>query len=229
MAIRFYDLAGADEARRFSPYCWRTHLSLKHKGLDFATIPWRFTDKDAIAFSGQGLVPVLVDGDRTVHDSWSIAEYLEERYPQAPSLFGGPHGRHFARFAKHWTETALLAPLMRILAKDIVERLHPKDREYFRTSREKRLGTTLEAFSSERDQARELFRQALLPMRRLVGEQPFLSGSAPALADYIVFGAFQWARGTSSYPLLAEGDPVAAWRERMLDLYGGYARAFPAG
>jgi glutathione S-transferase len=229
MAIRFYDLAAADAARRFSPYCWRTHLALKHKGLDFTTIPWRFTEKDAIAFSGQGLVPVLLDGEREVHDSWTIAEYLEEHYPEAPSLFGGAPGRQYARFIKHFTETSLLPPLMRILAKDIFDRLDPKDREYFRTSREKRFGTTLENFSSERDQARELFRQALLPLRRLVGEQAFLSGAAPAMADYIVFGAFQWARGTSPYPLLADGDPVAAWRERMLDLYGGYARAFPAG
>jgi glutathione S-transferase len=229
MGIRFYDLAGEDETRRFSPYCWRARMSLKHKGLDFDTIPWRFTDKDAIAFSGQSLVPVLMDGDRTVHDSWSIAEYLEDQYPDTPSLFGGAEGKLYARFTKHWMETTLAPALMRILAKDILERVHPKDREYFRASREKRLGTTLEAYTATRDQGRELFRQALLPMRRIVAEQPFLSGAAPALPDYIVFGAFQWARGTSPYPLLAEGDPVGAWRERMLDLHDGYARAFPAG
>jgi glutathione S-transferase len=229
MTIQFYDLAGADEARRFSPYCWRTHMALKHKGLSFETIPWRFSEKDVIGFSGQGLVPVLMDGDRTVFDSWTIAEYLEERYPNAPSLFVGPDGRHFARFIKHWVETQLVTPMMRILAKDIHDRLHAKDKEYFRSSREKRLGTTLEAFTAERDQAREQFRQMLLPIRRMVSEQPFLNGAAPAYPDYIVFGVFQWARGTSPYPLLAEGDPVGAWRERMLDLYGGYARAFPEG
>jgi len=229
MAIQFYDLAGDDAARRFSPFCWRTRMALKHKGLDFTAIPWRFTDKDVIAFSGQDKVPVLQDGGRTVCDSWTIAEYLDERYPQAPSLLGGPDRRSFARFVKHWTETTVHGPLLRILAKDIFDRLHPKDREYFRTSRERRFGTTLEAFTSERDQAREQLRQGLLPMRRLVAEQPFLNGAGAAMADYIVFGAFQWARSTSSYPLLADGDPVAAWRERMLDLYGGYARAFPAG
>jgi glutathione S-transferase len=227
MAIRFYDLAGADEARRFSPYCWRTHMALKHKGLEFETIPWRFTEKDIIGFSGQGLVPVMMDGDQTVSDSWTIAEHLESRYPERPSLFGGPEGRHFARFTKHWAETQLAAPLFRILAKDIHDRLHTKDQEYFRTSREKRIGTTLEAFAAERDQAREQFRQLLLPMRRMVSEQPFLSGAAPALPDYIVFGLFQWARGTSPYALLADGDPVGAWRERMLDLHNGYARSFP--
>src|SRR6185436_6817693 len=86
MSRKLYDLAGADPARRFSPYCWRTKLALAHKGLGVETVPWRFTEKDVIAFSGSKLVPVLVDGDCTVYDSWTIANYLEDTYPDAPSL-----------------------------------------------------------------------------------------------------------------------------------------------
>ena len=54
-----YDLAGAEDDRRFSPYCWRSKMALAHKGLEVKTVPWRFTDKEAIRFSGQGRVPVL--------------------------------------------------------------------------------------------------------------------------------------------------------------------------
>ena len=85
---QLYDLAGAQPERRFSPYCWRIKLALAHKGVAFDAIPWRFTDKDVIAFSGQGRVPVLVDADRVVFNSWTIATYLEDGYP-GPSLFGG--------------------------------------------------------------------------------------------------------------------------------------------
>ena len=53
MGLQLYDLAGAEPERRFSPYCWRIKLALMHKGLPFDTIPWRFTDKEAIAFSGR--------------------------------------------------------------------------------------------------------------------------------------------------------------------------------
>ncbi len=67
--IHLYDLAGADPTRRFSPYCWRIRLALLHKGLPFETIPWRFTDKPVIAFAGSDKVPVLVDGDKILHDS----------------------------------------------------------------------------------------------------------------------------------------------------------------
>ena len=48
MAIELYDLAGAEDDRRFSPYCWRIKLALAHKGLEFETIPWRFHEKSRL-------------------------------------------------------------------------------------------------------------------------------------------------------------------------------------
>ena len=73
MTIKLYELAGAEDNRRFSPYCWRVRFALEHKQLEFETVACRFTDKDAIAFSGQNKMPVLVDGDKVVSDSWAIA------------------------------------------------------------------------------------------------------------------------------------------------------------
>ena len=95
MTLRLYDLAGADPNRRFSPYCWRIRLALAHKRLAIETIPWRFTEKAEIAPSGSKTVPVLVDGDRWIADSWTIANYLEDAYPDSPSLFGGAAARRF--------------------------------------------------------------------------------------------------------------------------------------
>jgi hypothetical protein len=79
MAIVMHDLAGADPALRFSPYCWRTRMALAHKRLAVETIPWRFTDNAALAFSGQGRVPVIRDGDLVVSDSWAIRNTLRAR------------------------------------------------------------------------------------------------------------------------------------------------------
>src|ERR1700722_16284302 len=104
MGLQLYDLAGAEPERRFSPYRWRIKLALMHKGLAFDTIAWRFTDKDAIAFSGQGRVPVLIDGDRVVFDSWTIATYLEDNYADRPSLFRGDGGRAVTRFVNAWAD-----------------------------------------------------------------------------------------------------------------------------
>ena len=59
MTIRHWELAGAEDERLFSANCWRVRMALAHKGLAAETVPWRFTEKAAIAFSGQGLVPVI--------------------------------------------------------------------------------------------------------------------------------------------------------------------------
>jgi len=94
MILKLYDLAGAESDRRFSPYCWRVRMAIAHKGLDVDTIPWRFSDKDVLTPSGQGKVPVLVHGDNWVHESWDIAEYLENTFPDRASLFVAPWASH---------------------------------------------------------------------------------------------------------------------------------------
>src|SRR5438552_16759715 len=107
MTITMYDLAGAEAERRVSPVCWRTTLALAHKGLEVETVPWRFTEKNKLPQPNAGRVPVIVDGGEVVYDSTSIADYLETRYPQRPSLFGGEAGRALTRFVQNWTGTVL--------------------------------------------------------------------------------------------------------------------------
>jgi glutathione S-transferase len=135
MTITMHDLAGAEAERRFSPFCWRTQMALAHKGLAVETVPWRFTEKDKLPKPNVGRVPVIVDGDRVVHDSTAIADYLEERYPDRPSLFGGASGRVLTRFVQNWTETVLQTSLIRLVVLDIYRHCAPQDQDYFRRSR----------------------------------------------------------------------------------------------
>jgi glutathione S-transferase len=222
MAITLYDLAGAEDERRFSPFCWRTRLALAHKGLATDAKAWRFTEKDDIAFSGQGRVPVIVDNGKTVFDSWTIADYLDATYPERP-LFRSPGERGLAKFVTAWTDTVVHLGIGRIVMADIWKHIAKKDQPYFRESREARFGMTLEAFSANQEEKISAFRQSLAPLRTTLQGQPYLGGDGPNYADYIVFGAFQWARCTSPATLLAEDDPVFAWRRRLLDAYDGLA------
>jgi len=224
MAMTLYDLAGAEDDRRFSPYCWRAKMALKHKGLEFETLPWRFTEKDAIAFSGQKLVPVLVDGGHTVHDSWNIAVYLDEAYPQRPGLFEGHESRALCEFFNQWAFRTLHPAVFKVVMLDVFARIHEKDRAYFRESREKRFGMTLEEFAADPKKKLADLRGALEPLRPVLVQHQFVSGRGPGYADYILFGAFQWARAVSPIRLLEPDDPVFAWRERVLGLWGNYAR-----
>jgi len=224
MTITLYDLAGAEADRRFSPFCWRTRMAIAHKGLAVETVPWRFTEKDVLAPTGQGRVPVIVDRGKWINDSWAIANYLEDTYPDRPSLFGGGAGRALTRFVQGWADTAFHPAIAPFVMLDIWKHTHEKDKAYFRKSREERFGKTLEEFQSGREQRLTGFRQSLQPLRSLLEAQPFVGGPQPLYADYIVFGGFQWARGISDFKLLDPSDPVASWRERMLDLHGGLAR-----
>jgi glutathione S-transferase len=215
-----YDLAGADEDLRFSPFCWRVKLALAHKNLDFETVPWRFTDKEAIAFSGQGKVPVLVDGDSVVSDSHDIAIYLEENYPNEASLFGDHPGPAFAYFVKAWTESVLHSTIVPVVIHDIFHHhLAPQDQPYFRQTREAYYKRTLEDFAAQRDEALATFHAALKPVYAVLKVQPFLSGDAPAYPDHIVFGALQWARLTSSTKLFSADDPISIWMLAVLEAY----------
>lgn len=226
MTIRLFELCGTDPQRVFSPYCWRIRMALAHKGLDFESVPWRFTEKAALAFAGHDKVPVLVDGERVVTESWAIAEHLDAAYPDRPSLLGGNPAPYL--FVAAWTDTAFFGELSKLIVSDIPGLLDEADRAYFVASREARYGQTLAEVTAGREARLPGFVQSLRPLRNALRGRDFLGGATPDYADYIVFGGFMWARVVSPLRLLPEEDPLSAWRERMLDLFGGMARRTPA-
>ncbi len=225
MTIRMFDLCGAEPARRFSPFCWRTRLALAHKGLDVETVPWKFTDREAIESLGAQKVPTILDGDRMVTDSWAIAEYLEEAYPDSPTLF--PNGKGEVSFIRWWSEAVLTVGVAGLVMKDIYDHLDPVDQPYFRESREKRFGRTLEEVQAGRDKGVKAFRQALTPMRLTLQHQAWIAGDTPGFADYMCAGPFLWARAISPFRLLDADDSLNDWLNRILDAHGGVARAAP--
>lgn len=227
VARKLFELCGTESERVFSPFCWRTRMALAHKDIKAETIPWRFSEKDAIAPHQSDKVPVFIDGETSVADSWAIANYLEDTYPDRPSLFGGEGGRAMGRMLNWWGDTVVVGGIFPMIAVDIHAHLRPADQAYFRKTREARLGKTLEQAAANRDEAVEVFRQNLNPMRLTLKTQPYLGGASPNYADYIVFGPFQWARATSPFRLLKEDDPIYAWREKLLDAFGGMARNSP--
>ena len=148
---------------------------------------------------------------------------LEDAYADRPSLFRGAAGV-MTRFVNAWADSVLVGGILRLVVTDIFAHLHEKDRAYFRETREKRLGATLEAISANRETDVLTFRKTLEPVRAVLAAQPYFGGEAPAYADYAVFGCFQWARCISPFPLLLKDDPVWAWRDRLLSACDGFAR-----
>jgi glutathione S-transferase len=220
--IELYELAGRDEAVRFSPYCWRTRMALAHKGLHAQLIAWHFGE-DKLP-GGLHQVPVLVDNGKVIADSTAIAEYLEAHYVNGPGLFGCEGGEAHTRFIVAWVDTVLQPCLLPALVMDVLAQVKPEAAEYFRLSREARLGMSLEQASENRMERLKKCRGLLAPVRKVIEIQEFLGGEEPSYADYAVFSAFQWVRCVGGPEVLEQDDLVYAWRERMLDLFDGFAR-----
>jgi len=224
--IELWELKGKGD-RRYSLFSWRTRMALKHKGLDFTSHPVAMSDKGAIAFSGGKTVPVIKDGDTIVRDSWKIAEYLEDQYPNNPSLFGGAIGRGVTQAFNTWVDRVVVPAAMPVIVADIHERVDPADEAFFRQQFEGFLKCSLEESRARRPQALERLTRTLEPMQATLKRQTFVCGTAPAYADYILFSVLQWMRITSPQDIFNSSDPVSGWRSRMLDLYDAFARDTP--
>jgi glutathione S-transferase len=105
--------------------------------------------------------------------------------------------------------------MVRLVLFDVLDHLDVEDAAYIRETREKQLGVEWHMLREQRDEYRPIFRQQVAPLRLLLRQQPFLSGIAPAYADYSVFSLFQWARMISDYLLFEANDPLQEWHRSM--------------
>lgn len=228
MARILHDLALLDD-RRMSPYCWRSKYALAHKGLEFEARPLGFLDIPRLHGGAHKTVPVLEDDGRVVADSWAIADHLDAAYPERPRLFASPTERAMCRFTEAWLFSSVVPLLFPMLALDIHDHARPEDRAYFRDSRERGLGVSLEAAAAGREGKLEAVRTSLSPIRMTltIQGQTFLGGERPGYADYTAAGILLWAASVSPLPLLTRDDPVFAWFERVRDLHGGLGRSAP--
>ncbi len=223
-----YSLCGKDESRPFSPHCWKISMALAHKGLDYVERPYPFTAIPNIEDGFSKTVPILRDGDRLVRDSFEIALYLDETYPDRPTLFAGEGGKALSRFVESYSQMIIHMPVTKMAILPIHDLLAEADQAYFRQSRLERLGKAIEEVAAEGEAERKAFAAKLEPVRRTLHFQPFLGGDTPLFADYILFGALQWMRVTAGPPPLAKDDSVMQWFERCLDLHDGLGRRVAA-
>jgi glutathione S-transferase len=228
MTILLYDLVGRDAARPFSPHCWKAAMALAHKGLEVRTVPTCFLEVPTVEGGVSKVIPVIRDGETIVADSFAIAVYLDDAYPDRPTLFGGDGGKAMARFVERWSQLTIHPYITTAAILDLHAMQDDENAAYFRRNREQRLGKRLEEVAAGRDAGLAGFRASLEPLRSMLAYQPFIGGASPLFADYIVFGALQWARIASPYRLLGDEDVVMRWFGRCLDLHDGLGRKVAA-
>ncbi len=229
MTLKFYDLCGAQSELRFSPFCWLARLALAHKGLKYETTLLRFTEKQNYPDPDYGKLPILVDGDKVVTDSWSIVCYLEATYPERPLAHSSGEWAA-AEFFRTWTGAVLFPPLVPFMMKRVHAILDKRDQDYFRDTREKRFGANLESLDQKTMSGKESMEAGLATLMAPLGAHDFLGGAVPNISDYIVFSPLQWQRCVTSETFYDTPAPVVSWMDRMLEVNDGVAgRAMCAG
>src|SRR5262249_4023105 len=214
--IELYDLVGVNNLR-FSPFCWRTKAVLAYKQIPYTTVPIRFSDKDKVVFSDQERVAVIKDNRAVVYDSWIIAEYFESKQPE-PHLFPGPGLKEACRFFNLYVDRTVHTALFPVVVTDIFVNVDPADREYFRKSREERLGMTLETAALKRADHRPKMRAVLGDLTLAIAGQEYFFGTL-TYADLCLFGTFKWIMSVSKEPLFYTTE-FRTWWDRMENRLG---------
>jgi len=222
MTFQLYDLALADIEARPSPFCWIAKFALLHKGLDFETVPLRFAEKENYPDPEHARVPILKDGEEIICDSANIIAHLEKTQPDR-ALTASAGERAAAQFYRAWLNANFLPAIAPKIIPRVHARVHADDKDYFRKTREERFGKTLEELVATPG-LKEKAEAALATLAAPLARYRFLGGDEPNLCDYIVMSAFMWQYVMTDEALYEAPQAVAAWRERMLDLFDGYGR-----
>lgn len=202
-----YDL-DAKHNIRLSPYCWRVKASLRHKGLEWQEKPVAFTD---IPNTPYKTVPILIDGDNIIGESFDIIQYLDLTYPSLKVL----NNHAEAKFFESWCVGTLHAPLAFMVFKDIYDIVLDKDRAYFKETREKRFNMSLETVQNGREERVLAFRALLNPVRQSLKFKPFLGGDTPSYFDYCLWGTLKWGMVVATITLFEADDDIALWHKAV--------------
>lgn len=224
MSRKLLELASVE-----SPFVWRTKYALAHKGLPYETERVGFVDIPKTCEGRHKTVPVLIEEDGTeVCDSWGIAAYLDDTYPDTPALFSGTAYERAQEIDALIGQHAFPA-FFPLYIGDVLNGLDAENAAYFRASREARFGATIEQLSGNRDAVLTDARAAIEPLRAEVTKADWLHGDAPGYGDYIVLAFFAWIKAAATTPPLAAGDPLLAYIDRGFALHGGIASHLPGG
>jgi len=199
--------------------CLKVRTALARKNLAFTQVDIPPTDRSTVrAISGQGLVPVLRDGETVIVDSTRILLHLEQRYPDPPLLPADPPARAECLLLEDWADRSLMALSRRLAYWSILGRpgmllrtwndpargvgAWVKERVAGRIVR-RRFGLSADRNRADEEEAR---RVASLAMDRL-GGRPFLVGDAVTIADIALAAMAAPLRAASP---AVTGDPAVA-------------------
>lgn len=214
MTLCLYDMSNSTGVS-ISPYGYRIHEALHLLSLPYETELLSYSQVARMFSKTHKTVPVLVDGDREIGDSWAIANHLAVNHDPDNLLFGGAGGYPLVCFITRWVDASIMGAVNRIIVKDVHDSIDQADQAEYRDKQETRYGQTLEALHLTRDNGLTDFQVNLYPARQAIKEHPYLGGDSPTYADFTLHSVFRWSRQTSNIELLRPDDRLRSWIRRM--------------
>ena len=221
--ITLYDLQLSHGAT-ISPFVWATKYAVAHKGFDLHIVPGGFTGISERTGGRSERLPVIVDDGEWVLDSWLIAEYLDAKYPDRPTLIGDPSVKPLAQFLESWLWQQAISPWMTCFIKNYRDWSLPQDQDYVTTSRERMFGRKIEDIIVGREDRLPQVPPQLELLRTVLKQNKWLGGEQPNYADYRALSVFLFCAAVADTPPLPADDSLRDWIERGLDLHGGLGR-----
>ena len=220
--ITLYDLQLRTGAT-ISPFVWATKYAIAHKGFEIDIVPGGFTGIVERTGGRSERLPAIVDDGRWVLDSWLIAQYLDETYPDRPTLIGGKQVEVATKFIESWLWSTVLREWMPNIVQDYRDMSLDVDHDYVTRTRTPP-GKTLEEMQAGREERLPLVPPKLELLRAALRETPWLGGDAPNYTDYRALAVFLFMAAVATTPVLTEDDPIRDWVDRGFDLHGGLGR-----
>lgn len=221
--IKFFDLALSHGAT-ISPFVWATKYAIAHKGLDMEVVPGGFTGIMERTGGQSERLPAIVDDGEWVLDSWLIAEHLDRKYPDRPTLIGDPSVKVLTQFIETWLWQTAIGPWMTCYLKSYRDWSVPEDHAYVTESRERMFGRKIEDIVIGREDRLPEVPPKLELLRGILKEHKWLGGDSPNYADYRALSVFLFCASVADTPPLTADDPLRDWIDRGFDLYGGLGR-----
>ena len=188
-----------------SLFTGKVRIALDEKGLDYELVSVPFTragyepkHPKVVELNPKRQVPVLVDGDLAIYDSTIIFEYLEERHP-TPALYPGDPAAKARCRVREAAADEILFPQIWELIREVFYKPDGTGRDQTAVAAAK------QAIAAHYD-----------GLERELGEQPFLCGAAPTVAD---IGYFMFVTSATSLGQgLVDGHGrLGAWYARLLE------------
>jgi glutathione S-transferase len=210
--IIFYDIPSVVQNKPWSPNTMKTRYCLTFKGLPFQTVwleypqikpfyeqhslvPTTFRDIKGIPTPVHTL-PIIMDPNtnRLIADSFAIAQYLDEQYPDTPKVL--PNNTAALVYVFQTAFYSAIKGTILLGSFRGAQKLNPESKEYYIRTREERFGIPWEQFATpkKREEQWNVLRVACNTVDGwyAISSGQFIMGDTPCFADFMVAGLCKW-------------------------------------